>query len=172
MSSDRAILEPLFLESVAAFQEAGLDRVKRVRLVVTSDAHDSARHFAACRTDGRQILIAPEATKLDVDTVAAIFCHELGHAADYLYPGRYLLIGEELTEWHHPDWAPGAPDPHPREAHNRMRQWEHRDDDNVERTADAIAEHIIGRPIYYGGSCILQTFDPRGAVYPRPAGVR
>ena len=108
--------------------------------------------------------------QLDVDSAAAIIVHELGHATDFLYPSRYLLVDDSLHEWAHPDWESGAEEPHPRFAQNRMRQWEDRADDAIERTADAIGERVVGRKIYYGGPCCLQTFDTRG-VRPRPAGL-
>lgn len=169
MESQRELLSPLFLEAQEAFSER-FPLVRRVKFEVTRAARDTDRHFAACRTDGLQILVAPELVGLEVDAAAAIISHELGHAVDHLYPGRFLLVGDRLHEWEHPTWSSSAPEPHPRFAQNRMRQWSDRDYDAVERTADAIAEHALGRPIFYGGPCMLQTFSQ--GERPRPAGLR
>lgn len=170
MENARPLLDPLFREAQAAFVDAGFPRVKRVRLFVTEEVRDNRRHFAACRTDGLEMLVAPELVLLDVDSAAAVIAHEFGHAVDFLYPGRFLLVDGKLHEWTHPDWSKGAAEPHARFAQNRVRQWTSRSSDAVERTADAIAEHAMGRPISYGGDCMIQTFDH--GIRPRPAGLR
>lgn len=158
------ILEPYFAAAKEVFEEAGMRRVAGTRLYVAPWVHDSERHFAACRDDGLAIIVAPELAELPEDTVAAMFCHELGHATDFLYPAEYAL-GREREAIRRPR-ADAADE---REWGRWARDWERRDDDAVEITADAIAELATGRRIGYLGPCKLQCFD-RGAA--RPEGLR
>jgi hypothetical protein len=157
------ILEPYFEVGQEAFASAGLPKVRRTRLYVAPWIHDSPRHFAACREDGLAALVAPELVELPEETVAAIIAHELGHAADFLYPGEFSL-GREREALRRPREAYGE-----REWARWMRTWENRDDDTVEMTADAIVELAIGRRVGYLGPCQLQCFD-RGRA--RPQGLR
>jgi hypothetical protein len=158
------VIEPFFLEMRRIYvEEAQLSRCNRAQIYCAPWIHDSPRHFAACRDDGRVIIVAPELAELPVDTVVAIMAHELGHAADYLYPAEFALDGQ-------------------RQAHRRDRRqvddtqwarwvkaWEQRDDDLVEITADAVAELATGSRVGYLGPCRLQAFD-RGRA--RPQGLR
>jgi len=157
------ILEPYFEAGQAAFAEAGMPKVRRTRLYVAPWIHDSPRHFAACREDGLAVLVAPELVELPEETVGAILAHELGHAADFLYPGEFML-GREREAVRRNAEAFGE-----REWARWMRRWQRRDDDAVEMTADAIAELGVGRRIGYLGPCQLQVFD-RGLA--RPQGLR
>lgn len=49
-----------------------------------------------------------------------------------------------------------------------------RSTDASEREADAIAEKVMGAPLYYASvdGRLIQTFRPRGGVRPRPLGLR
>lgn len=164
------VLEPYF-EAVQEIFAARLKRCDKVRLAIEEWAHDTHRHFAATKSDGLTIIIAPELARMPEDTVAAILSHEFGHASDFLYPARFQLVEGHLSEWDHPDWGNArGRDQDDKVAFARARQWDGRDDDEVERTADAIAEAIVGRPIYYGGPCVLQSFEP--GIRPRPVGLR
>jgi hypothetical protein len=158
------IIEPFFLEMQSIYtREAGLKRCAKTELYCAPWIHDSPRHFAACRDDGRVIVVAPEMAELPVEAVVAILGHEFGHAADYLYPAEFALDGDrravrrERGQVDDTQWARWA------------KAWEHRDDDLVEVTADAVAELATGSRIGYLGPCQLQAFD-RGAA--RPQGLR
>lgn len=165
------VLEPYFEAVQEIFCGRGLARCERTRLVVDPDAHDTERHFAATRSDGLTIILAPVIARLPESNLAAIIAHEFGHAADFLYPTRFQIVDQRLAEWDHPDWSNArARDQDDRAAVARMRQWDRRDDDEVERTADAIAEAMVGRPIYYNGPCVLQSFE--AGIRPRPVGLR
>jgi hypothetical protein len=167
-----AILEPYFLAVQERFVAEGAGRTGDVQLEVAPWAHDAPRHFAATATTGSPVVVAPELAELPEETVLAILAHEFGHAVDYLYPGEYVLVDDGELELVR---LPPTP------AHDlggqrgeqaylaRMRRWEHRDDDTVERTADAIAEYFTGHAIGYCGPCSLQCFD-RGVS--RPKGLR
>lgn len=120
------------------------------------------RHFAGCRTDGKLIVLRPEIAELPVSNLVAILAHEMGHAVDFLYPGRFQLVDGELVEW--VGWDPCSD-----VFSARHHQWLARDDDAIERVADAIGERAIGRQISYSGPCMLQTVRP--GVRPRPAGL-
>jgi hypothetical protein len=157
-----AVLEPYFDAARERFLAAGLDRVEGTRLYCARWVHDTPRHFAGCRGDGRAIIVAPEMAELTQEIVLAIMAHELGHAVDFLYPGEFWLADEDVRRA-------------AREATDdvqwvRMQKaWEGRDDDVVERTADAIASSVVGSRIGYVGPCSLQAFD-RGRA--RPQGLR
>lgn len=153
----------------AIFVGAGLGKVGRTRLQCGAFPRDSDRHFAGCVDDGSRIVVAPEIVDLPDETVAAILSHEFGHASDFAYPGRFVLVddvAEPLLRY-----STEADD---RTLYNQRMQWERRDHDVVERTADAIAEWAyrqngLERKIAYAGSCMLQTFG--GGTRPRPAGL-
>lgn len=158
------VIEPFFLEMRRIYvEEARLSRCSKTDVYCAPWIHDSARHFAACRDDGRVIVVAPELAELPVDTVVAIMAHEFGHAADYLYPAEFALgrDGEAYrrrrAQVDDTQWARWA------------KAWEHRDDDLIEATADAVAELATGNRVGYLGPCDLQAFD-RGRA--RPQGLR
>lgn len=165
LAADEAllILEPYYLAVRDLFVDAGLRLAGKTQLYVAPWIHDSPRHFAACRDDGRGIVVAPEMAELDERMVLAIFAHELGHATDFLYPGRYALGAErkalerKRSEFPDTQWACW------------IKSWEQRDPDAIEMTADAIAELATGRRIGYVGPCQLQCFDAGRA---RPQGLR
>lgn len=152
----RLILEPYFEELQEKFIQAGLEKVSEVKLRCQLGLHDTPRHFAGCVEDGRIIYAAPELVEMPTDTVLGILAHELGHAADFLYPGEFVLRGDHVIRV--------EPD------RQRMKGWNKRDDDTVEITADYIAEKALGAPIGYRGPCHLQSLGRPGS--PRPIGLR
>lgn len=158
------ILEPYFEVVRERYVQAGLERCARTRLVVDPKMHDTSRHFAACQDDGKVIYVAPHAVELPDLSVLAILAHELGHAADFLYPGQFAMRGED---------EPAAyRDPESMKAkhwHRWLKDWRERDDDMVELSADAIAHLVMGVRYGYRGPCLIQTF---GATRLRPVGLR
>jgi hypothetical protein len=156
------VLEPFFEEIRERFVGAGLERSKGTRFYVAPWVHDAPRHFAACSETGREIVAAPEMAELSADIVVAILAHEFGHASDFLYPGEFVLTNEGMrrrqrSEGDDTQWV------------RWMHAWENRENDVVERTADAVAEWVIGSPIGYVGPCQLECFC-RGEA--RPQGLR
>lgn len=163
------MLEPYFVETKALFLEYGLGRCKATKLEIAGWVRDSPRHFAACSEDGRSIVLAPElADRADYE-VAAVIAHEFGHAADFLYPGRFSVAADELLQRWDGAWATRGAVDDERAAYNRRLQWERRAPDQVERTADLVAELVTGRVIAYAGPCLLQTYGP--GIAPRPLGL-
>lgn len=161
-----AVLEPYFLAAKSVFEDYCVERglgtqIRKTQFECRRDIHDSERHFAATSVDGLKVFAAPELADLPEDTVAAIFAHEFGHVVDHLYPGRYLVVEEELC------FFEVEPVDEVRVA--RVRQWRKRDDDEVELAADMIAEQATGHRIGYSGPCMLQGLN-RGV--PRPKGLR
>lgn len=162
-----AIIEPHFDAIRDIFLERALDdtgrRLKRLsdtKLVVSEEVRTSPRHFAACRDDGLLVVVAPDATELDFETLVALLCHELGHAADFLYPARWLGQRGGKATWLGDDTRHMG----------RIRQaWADRNADQVEWDADSIAFAVTGKPIRYCGACMIQCFA--GGVA-RPAGLR
>jgi hypothetical protein len=174
------VLQPHFdavRDTFAAFEPAPgepLERLRRVRYVVDPGIHNTYRHFAACRDDGRQLLFAPEiVTEVDAETLVAILAHEFGHAADMAYPGDWCLL-DAGTESQRAVWIAGKSDR--RSEHWRGWLWARRSDDEIEWAADCIAELVTGRRIHYCGRCMLQCFTPvQGRPQRqerRPAGLR
>jgi len=156
------ILLPFAEEVRELYLDAGFVAVKKVEFTVSRAMHDTARHFAACETSGRRILVAPELAELDHPFVVGILAHEFGHAVDFLYPVEFALgrggvvrrrrASESDTQWVR--WT---------------KAWEQRSDDVVEQTADGIAEKVWGAPIGYAGPCLLQNFQ---IGQRRPVGLR
>lgn len=161
-------MEPYFIAARTLFveycEQRGLGAaVKDTKFECRSEMHDTPRHFAGTSLDGRKVLAAPELAELPEDNVAAIFAHEFGHVVDHRFPGRFVYADEELVlvaevpeGVHRGDQARVA----------RMRQWEAREDDEIERVADAIAEQATGQRIGYSGPCMLQGLN-RGVERPR-----
>lgn len=159
---------PYFQAVRERFVAFGLKRAAKSRLEIAGWIHDKPRHFAATEDTGRVVIAAPEIAELPEPTLLAIMSHEFGHATDFLYPGEFILADGELVRL----------PPVPQRLINvkaeqanvaRMRAWEKRDRDAIERTADAIAEMATGHQIGYCGPCELQCFD-RGK--PRRQGLR
>lgn len=161
------MIEPYFLAVKELFIPFAT-KTKTVRLKVDRGMHDTARHFAGC--DGSTILVAPEMGDLGEETVLAMLAHEFGHAVDFLYPGEYVLVdGDGITRMPATPNAKAKLDARGEQAMvARMRHWRDRDEDTVEKTADAIAEKVLGRPIGYCGPCLLQCFGGE----PRPVALR
>ncbi len=158
-----AVLEPYVEVIRDEYKAFGLTKVKRVRLFISPEMHDTPRHFAACKDDGSAVFFAPELADAPDAIVLAIIAHEFGHAADFLYPGEFVLgdggpalrRDPKLTE--------------PKQWSKWLKAWHKRDDDVVELTADAIAHRVMGVPYGYQGPCNIQSYD---AVMPRPLGLR
>ena len=165
-----AVIEPYFTAVKRVFVAGGATHAKVVRLELATWIHDSKRHFAATDETGRLIITAPEFAELPEETIVAILSHEFGHAVDLLYPGRYVFADGELIEM--PEVPPGELIDGKAEQANiaRTRAWERRSKDDVELTADAIAELYTGQKIGYCGPCELQCFN-RGQR-PRRLGLR
>ena len=163
-----AILQPFVEVCYQSFLNAGLDRLEDMVIRVTGKAHDQERHFAAASTDGNLILLAPQLIELPTETASGIIAHEFGHAADFSYPAQWVkTAGGKMKLADISRQGSRADDAFPKEW---LRDWRARDDDAIERSADAIAESVLGRRIGYSGSCMLQTIG-RG-VRPRPEGLR
>jgi len=159
-----AILEPYFEATREHYLEAGLERCAEPRLGVDPTIHDTARHFAACQEDGKRILLAPELVELPEDTVLAIIAHEFGHAADFLYPGEFMLgLEDEPARRRAPSDMKG------KHWHRWLKDWRARDADMVELVADAIAHGVLGVRYGYQGPCLIQSFGARAT---RPIGLR
>ncbi len=158
------ILEPYFDAVRQEYLAAGLDRCQQTRLCIDPSMHDTARHFAACQDDGKLILLAPELAEQPESVVLAIVAHELGHAADFLYPGEFALRHEDEPALRRSPSSMKA-----KHWHRWLRDWERRDGDLVEVTADAIAHYALGVRYGYLGPCLIQSF---GATGLRPVGLR
>lgn len=152
----RLILEPYYEELQRRFSKEGLERVEDTKLRCSDELHDTPRHFAGCATDGSVIYVAPQLVELPESTVMGILAHELGHAADFLYPAEFLLRGDRVVNV--------EPDKYSRKG------WKRRDDDTVELVADGIAEYVLGTQIGYRGPCMLQSLGVGGRR--RPKGLR
>jgi hypothetical protein len=152
----RLVLEPYYEALQERYAEAGLERVQDTKLRCSPELHDTPRHFAGCQTDGAVIYVAPQLVELPESTVMGILAHELGHAADFLYPAEFLLRGDQVVLV--------EPDKY------RRKGWKQRDDDTVELVADAIAELVLDTQIGYRGPCQLQNLGVGGVR--RPKGLR
>lgn len=166
-----ALLEPHYAavrDTFAEFSPDGgathLDKVRKTQLLVDPDVHDSYRHFAMCRDDGLYILVAPQIVDLDIDRVVAILCHEFGHASDFLYPAKWMLLNQQLPAV----WV--ADQQEDKRLRKWQRLWRERHHDLVEQTADGIGWAVVDRQIKYDGPCVLQTFSQGGRL--RPEGLR
>lgn len=182
-----AVLEPHFDAVRDVFVEfepepgVKLDALRQTRFVVDPDAHDSPRHFARCRDDGKLIKFAPEAAQLDLETLTAITAHEFGHAADFAYPGRWVATRDKKARWigeggswHYDrqgnaEWRPERGN-QGKLVRRYQQLWHERGDDQIEWSADSIAFAVTGIQVYYCGPCMLQCFDAAGAA--RPGGLR
>jgi hypothetical protein len=163
------VLKPHFDAVRDIFVEFGLVRLERVRFSIEPEIHDKARHFAATTETGIEQMYAPEIIELPHDTLVAILAHEFGHSSDFAYPGWWLgpvrgpgeeviFLGDQPGSF----WGS-------KRGRATVQSWERRSRDQVEWTADAIAELVTDKRIGYAGDCMLQTL--RGGVE-RPAGLR
>lgn len=190
------ILEPHFdavRDQFAAFVPKGathaLTRLSRVRYVMQHDVHDTERHFAGTRTDGRLMVFAPQIVELPFQGAVAVIAHEFGHAADMAYPGAWTWpfdkaglsywVGESPAEraiaWRALFGSSRARSRTPHDdadpAVNWAKAWADRTDDQVEWAADGICEAVTGTRPLYGGKCLIQCFTS-GCGVERPAGLR
>lgn len=152
-----------------------LSRLRQTGMLVDPSVSDSERHFAGCRDDGRQIIIAPGAADLPVPTLVAIIAHEFGHAADFAYPANWTFTSRgEPALWDSAAFeldgrAFKFGDEEVKGSSARRRLWADRHPDQVEWAADAIVQAVTGRSVGYCGRCMLQCFS---GGKPRPAGLR
>jgi len=172
MSQKRATLRESAESIRKVFMSRGADKVKFTKVVIEDWVRDKPRHFAACKTDGRLIVLASDLALMPPKTMGAIIAHEFGHATDFCYPGSFLLDGRGELQVRPQGLR--SNDSLPR---GLMDHWEGRGADSVEKTADRIAERIMGIKIGYCGPCNLQTMlmgtaDEAGCKYPRPKGLR
>ena len=166
------ILEPhfdavrdLFAAFVPEPGHRGLVELADTDFRVDVSMHDKERHFAGTRHDGKRILLAPDIVGLPVETVVAILAHEFGHAADFRYPGRWIVprAGSGKAVWIEDVQVDT------KEARRWQALWRDRSADEIEWAADGIAETVTGKRLGYCGPCMLQCL--RGGVE-RPAGLR
>jgi hypothetical protein len=165
----QALLEPYIVEVAARFYEAGLTRLEGIKIRVSASEGGEGRNFAACRTDGRLIVLSPDMVHLVPATLTAILAHELGHAADFLYPGLFVP-GRDGRMILLDDSKKGVPTGEAPVPKTWLSDWRARDIDAQERQADRIAETVLGVRIGYSGPCLLQTIDD--GISPRPHGLR
>ncbi len=163
-----AVLEPHFdavRDVYCQYGDGELQRLSKVRFVVDKSIHNSPRHFAATRDDGLLMLFAPQFIDLPEETLVAILAHEFGHAADFLFPARFVTTGTKKAIWASDDQLDT------KQFRGWQRIWEQRNRDQIEQSADSIAYEVTGRPIKYDfvDSCLLQRFN-RGME--RPLGLR
>jgi hypothetical protein len=146
----------LFERMRDAFVAAGLERCAEVDWSIErpSKSH-TRRHFASCRMDGLLVSVQTKLVLLEEEQQLGILAHELGHAADFLYPAELRVVRSVLLHR----------EPSPRDE----RAWRGRDIDRLERDADGIARAVLGEKRGYTGSCQLQTLG-RGRY--RPSGLR
>jgi hypothetical protein len=147
---------------VRLFSSAKMHHPGAARLAFDEDAHDSCRHFAACELDGSRVLVAPELADMPHATVLGILAHEAGHVEDLRSPGLWWFRNGEL---HRLEKFPE------KGARKLLQAWRTRDDDEIERVADALGELALGERIGYVGSpgCLVQRV---GAGKRRPDGLR
>ena len=114
------------------------------------------RNFGATTEDGLHVMFAKKLELEPIDVIQGVVAHELGHAADFLYPAQWGP--DNFDNWYRYER------PYRREA------WERRHHDEVERHADRIAESMFGTSIYYTGACLVQSTAT--GIRPRPRGLR
>lgn len=142
-----------------------LDKLAKVTVVVDPRVHDTPRHFAATRDDGRLVRLAPQLALLSSVQAIAIIAHELGHVADFLYPGHFLLVtARSPAKWKVPEG---------RRSSAQLENWYKRTPYEIEATADAVNFRMTGARITYAGDCrtksdcrLIQTFGPGGEDRP------
>lgn len=171
---------------VEAFEDRGLHSPSAVtRFEIHASWHDTCRHYAGAREDGKAIVVAPQIIDLDEDKIVAILAHEAGHIEDFAHPGRFwfrppeavrVRKGARVMALELPEMYPGKVlarfDRLPESSMGKhIRDWKKRGDDEKELVADAIASHVLKRKLGYTGprGCIIQTLD-RGIE--RPTGLR
>lgn len=143
-----------------------LEELQKVKLIIDSKAHDTARHYAFCMESGRSIHLSPRmARELPYETVIGIINHEFGHASDFLYPGRFMtaLRPGKPAKWIDEDLVTT------KEAVRWQKIWLSRSVDQVEWAADSIAHLVTGMEIKYCGSKVLQCYS---GTRRRPEGLR
>ena len=140
----------------------GLSRLEETWFAIGRIPGAKSRTYAATSIDGKKILISPKLARLPMDVRRGIIMHELGHAVDFLYPAQIVLGRGD----HGRDIVVHEDEP----TRVALSRHAHRDDDEIERFADSIAERAFGVRIGYRGRCLLQS--DQGGIRPRPRGLR
>lgn len=181
-----AVIRPHWDDVLAIFERKGHPEVRRASVEVDEKWHDTCRHFAAMSTDGGLLALAPQMADLPVENIIALLAHEAGHLVDFLNPGRFWFrpasqvhVREGCRVLSVLDVDPSEKGPvlfwfqtlPVKNVRKHMQEWEQRDKDETERTADAIASAMLGQFIGYTGpkDCLIQAV---GAGIPRPKGLR
>ncbi len=162
-----SILVPCFdsvRDKFAAYEPVAgqsLDKLLRTRLLVDPAIADSERHYAACRDNGLEIIMSPDAADLPSENLVAIIAHEFGHAADFAYPGCWLFVSQDdPAVWVGRDGKGSS---------KSRNLWNARSLDQIEWTADSIVLAITGHSVGYCGRCLVQCFE---GGKKRPKGLR
>jgi len=176
-----AILEPHFdavRDTYVAYSPAPgvkLWKMRHVHFVIDDSIRDKDRHYAACRDDGKiQMYASAFVNDLELEQMVAIMAHEFGHAADFAYPGQWVTINPGQDDMKAVWVGMGKS----RQAKQwREHHWHRRSADEIEWTADAIAEAVTGQKMHYCGKCVLECFASLGKGGPvveetRPEGLR
>lgn len=143
------VLEAVWDQVVQLFAEKQMHHPSRARLEFDSGMHDSCRHFAGCMLDGSCVVASPELADMPFGTTLAVLSHEAGHVEDLRSPGIWWFRGGKLKRV---DALPS------KGAGKIIRAWGERDNDEVERVADALGEIALGDRIGYVGhpGCLVQ----------------
>ncbi len=163
------ILLPSIEKLMTIFSKAGFEHLQGIEIVVSAKEGGSGRNFAACRTDGRLLVLSPDLIHLPQATVEGILAHELGHAVDFSYPAR-VGFGKGGAIIVIDDSKKGVTTGQPPIPQAWLDDWDTRSNDAVEGFADKIAEAVTGWRIGYAGPCLLQTVGK--GIRPRPKGLR
>ena len=181
------VLRPYWQQIVNVFRSKGHNEPQRVtRVKVDSKWHDTCRHFAGASQDAKLLIVAPELADMPVATILGSMAHEAGHFVDLANPGRYWFRRPENVRVRKGSRAVSVKDlpasfrdealfrfeQLPEKGLGKhMNEWAERPSDEVEFTADAIAEVVTGERIGYTGppGCLVQSL---GTGIERPVGLR
>lgn len=189
LDADRAwaVLRPYWEQIVSTFRHKGhAEPGKVTRVKVDPKWHDTCRHFAGASQDAKILVVAPELADMPVASIVAILAHEAGHFVDLSNPGRYWFrtaCNVRLRKGARAVSVRDVPETYrdatlflferlpEKNLGKHLNEWRERESDEVERTADAIAEVVTGQRIGYTGApgCLVQTM---GSGVERPIGLR
>lgn len=135
-----------------AFESFGYTRLRRTHVVLdpklVKDWEDGKRTVAQTSADGLRMWLSPVMLRFDRSRNLALLSHEFGHAVQGLYGMFDVPAADQEDEDDH---------------------------DAVERDADQIGEHVMGKPLYYApvsvSGRLIQTFNQQNGVRPRPDGL-
>lgn len=177
----RTVVEIFWEGIVRDFERSGFSQPRNVtKIVIDPSWHDSCRHYAGARTDGKQLVVAPQILDLSEEKTVAILAHEAGHITDFLCPGRffYRTPGRVRLRRGFDVVAHTDPDEHGRvfvefkrpsrkNFNKHILDWKERSDDEVENVADSVVLLALGKKVLYDGppGCKIQNFT-RGVSRP------